>query len=73
MWKGAPAPNAKLTVITPDKWSRAFQTDAKGQVRFAKREAGRYILSATQEEKDVDHGGTKLATLYHTTTLSFVE
>lgn len=73
LWKGAPVPNAKLTVITPDKWSRAFQTDAKGQVRFTKREAGRYILTAVQEEKDVEHGGAKLATLYHNTTLSFVE
>ncbi|MGV3770843.1 MAG: DUF4198 domain-containing protein [Sphingobium phenoxybenzoativorans] len=69
---GKAVPGAKLTVITPDKWSKSFVTDAQGQVTLPLKEKGRYILSATQEEKgDLALRGQKVATLYHIATLTF--
>ena len=69
---GKPVANAKLTVFTPDKWSKAFTTDAQGKVALPLREKGRYILSATHEEKgDLTLGGQKVATIYHMASLSF--
>ncbi len=71
---GKPVPGATLTVITPDKWSKAFTTDAQGRVALPLREKGRYILSATQEENGtLDLRGQKVAKLYHMATLTFVE
>ncbi|MCI4591933.1 DUF4198 domain-containing protein [Sphingobium sp. BYY-5] len=69
---GKPVANAKLTVFTPDKWSKAFTTDAQGKVALPLREKGRYILSATHEEKgDLTLAGQKVATIYHMASLSF--
>lgn len=69
---GKPVAGAKLTAITPEKWSRAFTTDAQGRVALPLKDKGRYILSATQEEKgDLSLTGQKVATIYHMTTLSF--
>ncbi|MEC3951329.1 DUF4198 domain-containing protein [Sphingobium sp. HWE2-09] len=70
---GKPVPAAKLTVISPDKWSKAFVTDAQGRVALPIKDKGRYILSATQEEKgDLTLANQKVATLYHMATLTFV-
>ena len=70
---GKPVPAAKLTVISPDKWSKAFITDAQGRVALPIKDKGRYILSATQEEKgDLTLANQKVATLYHMATLTFV-
>lgn len=69
---GKPVAGAKLTAITPDKWSKAFMTDAQGRVTLPLKEKGRYILSATQEEKgDLTLAGQKVATIYHMASLSF--
>ncbi len=70
---GKPLPSAKVTVISPDKWSKAFVTDAQGRIAPPLREKGRYILSAQREEKgDLSLRGAKVATLYHISTLTFV-
>lgn len=71
---GKPVPATKILVISPDKWSKSFTTDAQGQVALPIKDKGRYILSATQEEKgDLALRGAKVAMLYHMTTLSFVK
>ena len=71
---GKPVPATKILVISPDKWSKSFITDAQGQVALPIKDKGRYILSATQEEKgDLALRGAKVAMLYHMTTLSFVK
>lgn len=70
---GKPLPGAKLTVITPDKWSKSFTADAAGRVTLPVRERGRYILSATHAEKGTGSvAGQKMATLYHIATTTFV-
>jgi len=70
---GKPVPAAKLTVISPDKWSKAFVTDTQGRVTLPIKEKGRYILSATHEEKgDLNLANRKVATLYHMATLTFM-
>lgn len=70
---GKPVPATKLTVISPDKWTKAFTTDAQGRVALPIKDKGRYILSATQTEKgDLRLAGQKVATLYHIATLTFL-
>ena len=70
---GKPVPATKLTVISPDKWTKAFTTDAQGRVTLPIKDKGRYILSATQEEKgDLSLANQKVATLYHMATLTFL-
>ena len=62
-----------VTVITPDKWTKSFATDAQGRVTVPLSEKGRYILAATQEEKgDLTLAGNKVTTIYHMTSLSFL-
>ncbi|QGP79227.1 DUF4198 domain-containing protein [Sphingobium sp. CAP-1] len=70
---GKPVPAAKLTVISPDKWTKSFTTDGQGHVALPLRDKGRFILTATQEEKgDLAVAGQKVATLYHIATLTFL-
>ena len=70
---GKPLAGVKVTAISPDKWSKGFVTDAQGRVTLPIREKGRYILTATQEEKgDLSLRGAKVATLYNIATLTFV-
>lgn len=70
---GKPVPAVKITAISPTKWSKGFVTDAQGRVTLPVQEKGRYILSATQEEKgDLTLAGDKVATIYHIATLTFV-
>ncbi|MFW2828602.1 DUF4198 domain-containing protein [Sphingomonas sp. ID0503] len=73
MKDGKPVPSAKITVITPDKWSKAFTADASGTVAPKLSEKGRYILTATHEETgDLAYKGGKVAKLYHIATTTFV-
>lgn len=70
---GKPVPAIKITAISPTKWSKGFVTDAQGRVTLPVQEKGRYILTATQEEKgDLTLAGGKVATIYHIATLTFV-
>ncbi len=70
---GKPVPATKLTVISPDKWTKAFTTDAQGRVTLPIKDKGRYILSATYTEKgDLSLANQKVATLYHIATLTFL-
>jgi hypothetical protein len=70
---GKPLAATKVTVISPDKWSKSFTTDAQGRVTLPLKDKGRFILSATQEEKgDLTLAGQKVSTLYHMASLTFV-
>ena len=70
---GKPLAGVKVTAISPDKWSKGFVTDAQGRVALPIKGKGRYILTATQEEKgDLSLRGAKVATLYNIATLTFV-
>lgn len=70
---GKPVPAAKLTVISPDKWTKELVTDAQGKVTLPLKEKGRFIVTSSQEEKgDLTLAGQKVATLYHIATLTFV-
>lgn len=70
---GKPLAATKVTVISPDKWSKSFTTDAQGRVTLPLKDKGRFILSATHEEKgDLTLAGQKVSTLYHMASLTFV-
>ncbi|KQM97907.1 nickel uptake transporter family protein [Sphingobium sp. Leaf26] len=70
---GKPVPAAKLTVISPDKWTKELVTDAQGRVTLPLKAKGRFIVTGTQEEKgDLTLANQKVATLYHIATLTFV-
>lgn len=70
---GKPVPNARVTVITPDKWSKGFTTDADGVLSVPVREKGRYLLSSTQKDEGaIAHPSGTLAALHRIATTSFV-
>lgn len=70
---GKPLPGAKLTIVSPDRWSKVMATDGQGRVTVPTKEKGRYILSASHEQKgDLSLGKAKVATIYHISTLTFV-
>jgi hypothetical protein len=71
---GKPVPGATVTVITPDKWSKTFTTDATGGIAVPVRETGRYLLSANIEDTAGPHAtpAGPVATLHRTTTTTFV-
>ncbi len=73
LFRGKPVPAAKLTVITPDRWQKAFFTDANGGVEIPKLGAGRYIVGASHtEEGPAKLGGQDVASVVHISTLTFV-
>lgn len=70
---GRPLADAPITVITPDKWTRKMVTGADGTIELMPREAGRYLLSATLEEKGAHSlPGGNVQALQHITTTTFV-
>lgn len=70
---GKPAADAAITVITPDKWSKTFKTDASGTFALTAREKGRYILTAShKDEAGAVTSQGKVAVLHSITTTTFV-
>jgi uncharacterized GH25 family protein len=73
MFRGKPLADAKLTVITPDRWEKKFATDAQGRVTVPSLGAGRYLVSASHtEEAPAKLGGQDVASVMHISTLTFV-
>lgn len=67
--------NKSVTVITPDKWTKGFKTDAAGRIDVPVSGKGRYVLVSSHEVPatgDVVIAGQKVAKLGYTTTLTFV-
>jgi hypothetical protein len=72
MFKGQPLPEASVTVIDPDQWSKAMKTDAHGRLTIPGARSGRYIVEATHAEPgtfEVD--GKTVSRLHHVSTLTF--
>lgn len=75
VFKGQPVANKTVTVITPDKWSKGFKTDAAGRIDVPVTGKGRYVLVSAHEAPAVGEvviAGQKVAKLGYTTTLTFV-
>lgn len=73
MRDGKPVPGARITIISPDKWSKNVLTDANGTVDLPIRERGRYLLSAAQkDEGDLPVPGGTVATLHRIATTTFI-
>ncbi|NYT41406.1 DUF4198 domain-containing protein [Sphingomonas sp. R-74633] len=73
MFRGKPLANAKLSIITPDRWQKHFTTDAEGRVTAPQLGAGRYLLSASHTEQvPAKLGGQDVASVMHISTLTFV-
>ena len=70
---GTPVPDADITVITPDKWSKSFKTDAQGGVTVPLMGKGRYLLSASHKDEGAfDTPKGKVVALNRVTTTTFV-
>lgn len=70
---GKPVADTEVTVVSPDKWTKAVKTDAQGTLTVPLRDKGRYILVANH--KDEAGGETslgKVAVLHSITTTTFV-
>lgn len=73
MQGGKPVADAKVTVVSPDKWSKVLTADANGVVTVPLRGGGRYLLSATKEETgQLQVPAGPVAKIYHTATTTFV-
>ncbi len=74
MFRGKPLPGAKVTVITPDRWQKAFVSDDKGEFEVPQQGVGRYLVSTSHtEEKAAKLGGQDVASVIHTSTLTFAD
>ena len=75
LFKGQPQADKKVTVVTPDKWTKGFKTDKAGRIEVPVKDKGRYILIGAHEAPavgEVEIAGQKVEKLGYTTTLSFV-
>ncbi|KQN04159.1 nickel uptake transporter family protein [Sphingomonas sp. Leaf25] len=73
MQGGKPVADAKVTVVSPDKWTKVLSADANGIVTVPLRGGGRYLLSATKEETgQLAVPAGPVAKIYHTATTTFV-
>lgn len=73
LWQGAPVAGAKVTIIDPDRWSKAIEADDKGVVTVPRRGNGRYLLSASHDvagERVV--AGKPVTKTIHVSTLTYV-
>lgn len=70
---GKSVAEAKVTVISPDKWTRTLTADADGVVQVPARERGRYLLStAIKDEGRHTTPGGEVAILHCIATTTFV-
>jgi hypothetical protein len=67
---GKPVANTKVTIITPEKWSRSIMTGTQGEFDVPLREKGRYLLTAAIQE-DGEPTGAPVQTLHRITTTTF--
>lgn len=73
LFRGKPLADAKVMVITPDRWQKAFTTDGEGRIDAPQLGAGRYLLSASHTETaPAKLGGQDVASVVHISTLTFV-
>jgi uncharacterized GH25 family protein len=73
MFRGKPLPAAKVTVISPERWQKSFETDAAGALAVPELGRGRYLLSAAHTEKAPGKvAGQDVASVMHISTLTFV-
>ncbi len=73
MFRGKPLPATKVTVISPERWQKSFETDAAGVFAVPSLGAGRYLVSATHtEDAPAKLGGQDVVSVMHITTLTFV-
>lgn len=71
---GKPVADTTVTVISPDKWSKALKTDAAGAVTVPLKDKGRYLLSANIEDEAGPHQtpAGAVTKLHRTATTTFV-
>jgi uncharacterized GH25 family protein len=73
LFRGKPLADAKLTIISPDRWQKVFATDAAGKITVPTLGKGRYLVSASHtEEAPAKLGGQDVASVMHISTLTFV-
>lgn len=73
LFRGQPVKDAKITVISPDRWQKEIATDAQGQIEIPQQGAGRYIVGAShKEEGAATLGGQPVDSIVHVSTISFV-
>ena len=70
---GKPVGATKVTIVSPDKWTKTLTTDAAGAITVPTRGAGRYLLTAAIKDEGAHATPAgPVATLHRITTTSFV-
>lgn len=73
LWKGQPLPGAKVTIIDPDRWAKAYVADKNGVIAVPVRGKGRYLLSTTHEvDGERILAGKTVAHTVHVSTLTYL-
>ncbi|QDX27538.1 DUF4198 domain-containing protein [Sphingomonas suaedae] len=73
IFDGKPVAKQAVTLVSPDRWMLALETDAQGQVELPLREKGRYIVKAEmKEEGDFTLSSGDVQIVSRITTTSFV-
>ncbi|MDF3057048.1 MAG: hypothetical protein K0R17_1263 [Rariglobus sp.] len=71
--KGAPLPEADVTLFTSSGWNRTFKTDASGKVTIETPWPGQAVIEVGHvEKKPGEHEGRAYEGIRHVFTLSFI-
>lgn len=70
---GKPVAGTKVTIVSPDRWTRVETADEGGAVTVPSRERGRYLLTVSiRDEGAHDTPGGRVAVLHRIATTTFV-
>lgn len=73
LFRGRPLAGASVNVISPDRWQKAFTTDASGRLEVPDRGEGRYVLgTAHGEDASTTIAGRPVTKVQHISTLTFM-
>lgn len=74
VYLGKPLPEAKVTIISPGRWSKVFAANEAGELTLPNMGAGRYLLTANHMvDGPRSLGGKVVAKVSLTSTLTVVE
>jgi hypothetical protein len=70
-WRGEPLAGAEVSIRGPDGEEHELKSDARGEVAFPEKHAGKYAIRAKHVEKDQggEHGGKRYEQTWHFATL----
>lgn len=74
VYLGKPLPDAKVTIVSPDRWSKVFSANGAGELTLPDMGAGRYLLTVNHMvDGPRSLGGKTVAKVSLISTLTVVE